>query len=352
MLCVIILANCFHYSVIWCCYCNLYAVSRGPFSCISFHEFSWQLSTSSLCSFGPISASLVLSAVIIIINPLTARVVGAPQMTLQPVLSIFPCSPLPSGTYRTQGLSIPWCCRPTSSSVCLARHSERGKKTRQTEARLSTIYLCVKASFSPDVILCSWLGLKHQLTTCLWGSRFLFLHTSMSLFGCNTPPALLAEWPGPFSCHCGYTGVERTPNKSQHTKMTLEKKILPPLLPGFELATFRSRVWRSTKQLSTFRHCVVKLVRWWSNNERFVHTVAFFFGVLCGCFPGDWPWPCLTDWRLNVRAVGYVSVVCLTFVKCSLICGCINIFAVSMEQLWQLLACLYLCGLLFHLFRS
>ena len=32
-------------------------------------------------------------------------------------------------------------------------------------------------------------------------------------------------------CHCGSTGVERTPNKSKHTKLTLEKKILPPLLP-------------------------------------------------------------------------------------------------------------------------
>ena len=41
----------------------------------------------------------------IIINPLT--VIGAPQMILQPVFSIFPCSPLPSGTCRTPGLSIP-----------------------------------------------------------------------------------------------------------------------------------------------------------------------------------------------------------------------------------------------------
>ena len=39
-------------------------------------------------------------------------------------------------------------------------------------------------------------------------------------------------------CHCGTTGVERAPNKSQHTELTLEKKIFPPLLPGFELATF------------------------------------------------------------------------------------------------------------------
>ena len=68
--------------------------------------------------------------IIIIINPLTVRVVGAPQMSLQPVFSIFPCSPLPSGTCRTPGLSIPWCCLPTSFfvhlvffplSLCLAR---------------------------------------------------------------------------------------------------------------------------------------------------------------------------------------------------------------------------------------
>ena len=61
----------------------------------------------------PNNSSLTVS--IIIINPLTARVVGAPQMILQPVSSIFPCFPLPSGTCRTPGLSIPWCCLPTSS---------------------------------------------------------------------------------------------------------------------------------------------------------------------------------------------------------------------------------------------
>ena len=70
------------------------------------------------------------------------------------------------------------------------------------------------------------------------------------VFRCNLPPALLAEWLGSFMCHCGNTGVERTPNKIQHTKLTLEKKILSPLLPGFELATFRSRVRRSTNKLS------------------------------------------------------------------------------------------------------
>ena len=42
--------------------------------------------------------------------------------------------------------------------------------------------------------------------------------------------------------------MERTSNKSQHTKLTLEKKILQPLPPGFELAIFRSRPRRSYQQ--------------------------------------------------------------------------------------------------------
>ena len=62
--------------------------------------------------------------------------------------------------------------------------------------------------------------------------------TGVCVFRCNLPA------PGSFTCHCGNTGVERTPNKSKHTKLTREKKILQPLLPGFELATFRSRVRR------------------------------------------------------------------------------------------------------------
>ena len=40
----------------------------------------------------------------------------------------------------------------------------------------------------------------------------------------------------------GWNGYQ---NKSQHKKMTLEKKILPPLLQGFKPTTFQSRVWRS-----------------------------------------------------------------------------------------------------------
>ena len=53
-----------------------------------------------------------------LIYPLTVRVVGAPQMISQPVSSIFPCFPLPSGTWRTPGLSIPWCMQICTRS-CL-----------------------------------------------------------------------------------------------------------------------------------------------------------------------------------------------------------------------------------------
>ena len=50
---------------------------------------------------------MIMMMMIIIIYLLTAKVFGAPQMISQPVSSIFPCSPLPSGTLRTPGLSIP-----------------------------------------------------------------------------------------------------------------------------------------------------------------------------------------------------------------------------------------------------
>ena len=44
-------------------------------------------------------------------------------------------------------------------------------------------------------------------------------------------------------------GMERTPKKSsnQHTKLTQEKKIPPPLQPEIETTTFRSRTRRLTK---------------------------------------------------------------------------------------------------------
>ena len=45
-------------------------------------------------------------------------------------------------------------------------------------------------------------------------------------------------------------GTDAVKKRSQHRKLNLEKKILPPLQPGHELATFRSRVLRSSSKLS------------------------------------------------------------------------------------------------------
>ena len=70
------------------------------------------------------------------------------------------------------------------------------------------------------------------------------------MYRCNLPPALLAKWRGSFTCLYSNTGVERTPSKTHHAEWNLEKKILPLLLRGCELATYWSRVWSFTNKLS------------------------------------------------------------------------------------------------------
>ena len=37
------------------------------------------------------------------------------------------------------------------------------------------------------------------------------IRNGVCVFSCNLPPALLAEWPGSFTCYCSNTGVERIP---------------------------------------------------------------------------------------------------------------------------------------------
>ena len=55
------------------------------------------------------------------------------------------------------------------------------------------------------------------------------------------------------------------------TKLTLDKKILPQLLPGFDLATFRSRVRRFTNKLSTgSRYFTHTLAYSWHTDNHFV----------------------------------------------------------------------------------
>ena len=52
-------------------------------------------------------AGLIIIIIIIMINPLTARVVGAPQMTLQPVFTIFPVLHCPLGLAELQACPLP-----------------------------------------------------------------------------------------------------------------------------------------------------------------------------------------------------------------------------------------------------
>ena len=50
-------------------------------------------------------------------------------------------------------------------------------------------------------------------------------------FGCNLPPALLAEWPGSFMCYCSNMG---NGTDTEIRVSTENMKILPPLLQGLE----------------------------------------------------------------------------------------------------------------------
>ena len=65
------------------------------------------------------------------------------------------------------------------------------------------------------------------------------------MFNCNLQPSLFTEWPGSLMCDCSNTGVEQTKNKSQHRKLTVERKVFPLLLPWIEPVLFWSRVWYS-----------------------------------------------------------------------------------------------------------
>ena len=103
---------------------------------------------------------------------------------------------------------------------------------------------------------------KHSLMSCMW------VHFPDSfpvklpwvkgecICRCDLPPALLSEWLGSLTCHCCNIRVEQTPNKSQHTKLSLEKKILLQLQPSSKLATFWSWVWRSTNWAIPITYCL------------------------------------------------------------------------------------------------
>ena len=95
----------------------------------------------------------------------------------------------------------------------------------------------------------SWFSNRfpHYAWTAAWSAHSDFIESRMyACLGVN--------------CHLYFLQTERdllcatavtwgrTPNKTLHTKLTQEKKILLPLLSGFQLATFQSGAWRSYQQ--------------------------------------------------------------------------------------------------------
>ena len=86
--------------------------------------------------------------------------------------------------------SCVWACFLIGSTLCLDSDIVSPHRLHWVEGVCLFRFILPPALLaSCDVILCGWLGSKYQLT------------------------ALLAEWPGSFTCHCGNTGMERTLNK-------------------------------------------------------------------------------------------------------------------------------------------
>ena len=81
--------------------------------------------------------------------------------------------------------------------------------------------------------------------------HFIQSHISrVHVFSCNLPHALLSDWPESFAFYCGNTGVERFFyeywNKSQHNKLTLQKKKKNPAAH----AKFCLMPWRHSPLIS------------------------------------------------------------------------------------------------------
>ena len=81
--------------------------------------------------------------------------------------------------------------------------------------------------------------------------------------------------------------------KSQHTKLTMERKILLPLLLGFELATFGSRVRHSNQQAILASAVACKRPRslcqkcWWQVTPRSRSGLTMPLSRQCGNLSGN-----------------------------------------------------------------
>ena len=89
---------------------------------------------------------------------------------------------------------------------------------------------------------------------------FIFLHTT----------AVTRRW-------------DRYRNKSQHRKLTLEKKILPPLQQGFKPATFRAGVRRGCNHCTTPAPRKAHLTCCNSRRDSYIHIALAAQSLLSCC---------------------------------------------------------------------
>ena len=98
-------------------------------------------------------------------------------------------------------------------------------------------------------------------------------------------------------------GWNRFQNKSQHRKLTLEKKILPQFVLGLELATFRSRVQRSSTELSLLHKLIGFDLHLYCKKHKVYCNYQLILKLSCMLVTlvwGPWKSPCPVEVSVNI----------------------------------------------------
>ena len=114
------------------------------------------------------------------------------------------------------------------------------------------------------------------------------IRNGVCMFSCNLPPALLAEWPGSFTCYCGNMGMEQIP------KWVNPREENSPAAPAGiqtrDLSTHKSGalttelspppVKRAHKARTCWYHWPFHLIYWYQVKEKYLkgmdrHNINF-----------------------------------------------------------------------------
>ena len=104
---------------------------------------------------------------------------------------------------------------------------------------------------------------------------------------CKLPPALSAEWPGSFMCHCGNMGMEQTPNKILSMQKSLTINMYSSCLSEVSLML----------HLNWFQYIYLYVDLQWPYLDLAQSRVVKSWIFLCFSPSEDW-WPrlCPMDW--------------------------------------------------------